>query len=99
MTWLFALLSSIWKPIAAIGSGLAVILFQRWRISRQQATIEKQDQAIRVHEAKEKSHENDQTVDAGTDAAIARVRHEVDHASDPAEAAGAVSEGLNDYFK
>lgn len=98
MTWILSLLSSLWKPIAAIGGGFLLFFVQRWRMARKDKTIAEQRQSIVVHEAKERSHENDQRIDTGTDAEIARVRHEVDNAGSEAEAAGKLSEGLNDYF-
>ena len=98
MSWLLTLLSSFWKPIAAGVGGLFIFLFQRWSIKHKNKVIERQDQAIRVHVAKEQIHELDRTLESETDQQLSEINKKVNQADTPEQAAGVVAEELNKYF-
>ncbi len=98
MTWLFSLLKS-WAGLAlAAGGGLLVLLFQRWRIKRKDAVIDRQEHVIKAHEAKEQVHEQDRELEKDADTQINDIRERVDTAESPEKAAQAVADGLNEFF-
>lgn len=98
MSWLLSIFSSIWKPLAAGIAGLFVILFQRWRIKRQAATIDQQEQVIKVHEKIQDTHRQDVKTDAEVESKVNELEKKVSHAENSEKAAGEVSGALDGYF-
>lgn len=98
MSWILALLSSFWKPIAALGGGLLVFFFQRWKIHRQAETISDQNQAIKIHEAKEEAHNHDNNNDIAVEQKIKQMENKLADAPNQEEAANEMGKTLNDYF-
>lgn len=97
MAWIIELLKTFWKPIAGLLAGF-LVLFQRWRIKRKDELIDRQEQVIRGHEAKEDVHRQDEEINANTEKQIDDMRRIVNHARNQEEAAREVSGALNEYF-
>src|SRR5574343_487763 len=100
MTWLFSILGELpVKIITALGAiGALFGLFWRAKAKRQAETIEQQDQAIKVHETKDKAHQHDITEDYNANQQIDEVRQQVNDENDPAAAAGKLGEAFDAYF-
>src|SRR5574343_1414836 len=100
MTWLLSIFSGALAKIAGIGALIAG-LYKAWlrgKAKRQAETIEQQDQAIKVNEAKDKAHQHDITEDYNANQQIDEVRQQVNDESDPAAAAGKLGEAFDAYF-
>ena len=73
-------------------------LFWRGRFKREQAKNVEYQQVVKVHEAKERIHEQDQTLETEVDKQIEDIHEKVNQAETPEEAAKVVADGLNDFF-